>query len=147
MKIILLFLMVCFSASPALAYKEDSRAGETQLTAGEQNSNFYRLTSRGSEALKKLKQADEYVGRVQASGRQVNASALEDLLNSEQKDKAEQEIERLAADVRRQTAEYAQLRVVPDHSMFEMLTNMRSQQAKDADMAQQLAGQLQRRGR
>lgn len=148
MKIILLVVMFCFSAYPASAYKEDSRIGETQMTAGEQNSNLYRLQSRGSEILKKLKQADEYVGRAQASGKQVNASALEDLLNSEQKDRAEHEIERLSVGVQQQTAEYTLLRVVPDHSTYELLTQMHLQQQKDREAAQQLLAVLQqRRGR
>ena len=148
MRIILLVVVFCFSAYPALAYKEDSRIGETQMTAGEQNSNLYRLQSRGSEILKKLKQADEYVGRAQASGKQVNASALEDLLNSEQKDRAEHEIEKLLAGVQQQTADSATLRVVPDHSTYELLTQMHSQQQKDREAAQQLLTALQqRRGR
>ena len=148
MRIILLVVVFCFSAYPALAYKEDSRIGESQMTAGEQNSNLYRLQSRGSEILKKLKQADEYVGRAQASGKQVNASALEDLLNSEQKDRADHEIEKLLAGVRQQTADYATLRVVPDHSTYELLTQMHSQQQKDREAAQQLLTALQqRRGR
>lgn len=148
MKIILLVVMFCFSAYPASAYKEDSRIGETQMTAGEQNSNLYRLQSRGSEILKKLKQADEYVGRAQASGKQVNASALEDLLNSEQKDRAEHEIEKLSVGVRQQTAEYTSLRVVPDHSTYELLTQMHLKQQKDREAAQQLLAVLQqRRGR
>ncbi len=148
MKFIFLVVIFCFASYPASAYIEDSRAGETQMTAGEQNSNLHRLHSRGTEILKKLKQADEYIGRAQASGKQVNASALEDLLNSEQKDRAEHEIERLSAGVGQQTAEYAKLRVVPDHNTFELLTKMHPQQQKDREMAQQLSVVLQqRRGR
>ena len=148
MRIILLVVTICFSAFPALAYKEDSRVGETQMTAGEQNSNLYKLNSRGAEILKKLKQADEYIGRAQASGKQVNAAALEDLLNSEQKDRVEHEIEKLLADVRRQTSDQAQLRIVPDYSTYELLAKLRPQQQKDGETAQQLNAALQqRRGR
>lgn len=145
MRIIFLVVIFCFSALPASAYKEDSRLGETQMTAGEQNSNLHQLHSRGAEILKKLKQADEYVGRAQASGKQVNAAALEDLLNSEQKDRVEHEIEKLLVGVRQQTAEPMKLRTVPDHNTFELLAKMRSQQQKDQESAQQLSALLQQR--
>ena len=148
MRIILLVATICFFALPALAYKEDSRVGESQMTAGEQNSNLYKLNSRGAEVLKKLKQADEYIGRAQASGKQVNAAALEDLLNSEQKDRAEHEIEKMLVDVRRQVSDQTKLRTMPDYGMFELLVKLRPQQQKDKAIASQLAAALQqRRGR
>ena len=145
MRIILFVLMIGFWASPASSYIEDNREGETQLTAGEQNSNYHRLSSRGIEALKKLKQADEYIERVQASGRRVNASALEDLLNSEQKDRNEQELEKLIASVRQQTADYTKLKTAYNHDVFELLSGLQSSQQRDALTAQQLSNQLLRR--
>lgn len=146
MKIILLVFIICISALPASAYKEDNRFGETQLTAGEQNSNLHRITNRGIEILKKLKKADDYVNRVQSAGRQVNASALEDLLNSDQKDKIEQEIEKQAAEVRLLTAEPAKLRATPDYAAYEYLANLHLSQQKDKEIARQLSLQLRRRG-
>ena len=145
MKIILVIFAIGLMISPAYAYKEDSRAGETQLDAGQQNSNLHRITDRGIEALKKLKQADDYIERVQATGKQVNANALEDLLNYEQKDKAEKEIEKLTAEVSVQVKNSGNLVVVPDHSVYEQITRLNAMQQKDKELAGQLL-QLQRRG-
>ena len=145
MKIILVVLLTVFLASPASAYLEDNREGETQLTAGEQNSSYHRLSSRGAEALKKLKQADEYIERVQASGRRVNAAALEDLLNSEQKDRNEQEMGKLIASVRQQSADPSKLKITYNHDTFEILSGLQTLQQKDKETARQLALQLSRR--
>lgn len=147
MKIILFVLLIGFWTSPASSYIEDNREGETQLTAGEQNSNYHRLSSRGVEALKKLKQADEYIERVQASGRRVNASALEDLLNSEQKDRNEKELEKLVATIRQQASDHTKLKVAYNHDVFELLTRLQSSQQKDRETAQQLSVQLLRRAK
>ncbi len=146
MKIILVIFAIGFMISPAYAYMEDSRVGETQLTAGEQNSNLHRVSNRGIEALKKLKQADDYIERVQATGKQINATALEDLLNSEQKDKAEQEIERLAANIGTQIKNIGSLKVSPDHNTYERISQLRQSQQKDRELAVRLAQQLLRRG-
>ncbi len=147
MKIIILIFLFGFIIMPAQAYMEDNRAGETQLTAGEQNSNLHKLSSRGNEILKKLKQADAYVERAQAAGKRVNASALEDLLNSDQKDKAEQEMERFAATVKKQTADPSHLKVSPENELFTLFVKLGNEQQRDSETARQLVADLKRRAR
>ena len=144
MRIILFLFLICFSIAPAYAYKEDNRAGEAQATAGEQNTNLYRLNSKGKIALKKLKQASEYVERSKAAGKTVKASAIEDLLLSGKAEDEKMEINRLTEAAAKQLEKPLQLKVAENHAVYETIAQMQASQIKDKQIAKTLAQQLGR---
>ena len=55
--------MFLMGAAEAHAYLETYSEDETQVTAGEQNTNLYRLNAMGSIAMKKLKKIDDAIAR------------------------------------------------------------------------------------
>lgn len=142
MRIILFLFLICFSITPAYAYKEDNRAGEAQATAGEQNSNLYRLNSKGKIALKKLKQASEYVERSKAAGKTVRASAIEDLLLSGKAEEEKMELNRLTESAAKKVEKPRQLKVIDNHAVYETIAQMQSTQVKDKEIVKTLAKQL-----
>jgi len=144
MRIILFLFLICFSIAPAYAYKEDNRAGEAQATAGEQNTNLYRLNSKGKVALKKLKQASEYVERSKAAGKTVKASAIEDLLLSGKAEDEKMELNRLTEAAAKQIEEPLQLKVAGNHAVYEIIAKLQSLQVKDRQVVQTLTQQLGR---
>lgn len=138
MKIILLVITICLYVLPAYAYIDNTRADETQVTAGDQNSAMHRLNDKSSEALKKLKQADEYVTRVKAVGKAVNAEDLEELLLSDKEDKERQQLKQMMLDAEMKMRSPRMLIVQPDHDVYAHLTTIRNAQIKDAQTSREL---------
>lgn len=144
MKIILLVTAVCFYILPAYAYIDNTTVDETQVTAGDQNSSMHRLSDRNSEVLKKLKQADEYVTRVRAVGKTVNAGDLESLLLSDKEDKERQNLKQMLLGIEMKTRSPRMLVTQPDHEVYANLSAVRVSQVKDMKMARELWPQLKR---
>ena len=142
MKIIVFAILALLSITPAYAYLEDNRNGETQWTAGEQNSAFYKLEDKSKSIIKRLKQADEYVARAKSAGRQVNVSDFEELLISEQEEKKKQDIKRIIAQTE-MSARAPLLLVVPkNHDIYAKLQQIQASQVRDTTVARQLKQQL-----
>lgn len=142
MKIIFLAIAMCFYVLPVYAYIDNTRADETQMTAGDQNSAKHRLSDKNLEALKKLKRADEYVTRVRAVGKTVNAENLESLLLSDKEDRQRQDMKQMLLDLEMKARTPRMLVVQTDHSIYTNLYTMRSNQVKDAQMSRELWRQL-----
>ena len=139
MKILLTLLFVLFmSTSSGYAYIEENNVGDTEATAGEQNTNLYRLNAKGALSVKKLKRIDEYVARNQARGHVVSASDLEDLLLSESEEKEKKELERMTAEISKQLANPKQLIQQTAADTYNMLQNISVSQTRDAEIAKSL---------
>jgi len=138
-------ILMCCVVSPAYSYIEDKDTSGTQLTAGEQNSNLYRLNSKGASALKILKKADEYIARNESRGNTVQASDLEDLLLSDEEDKQKQQLKIIMEKVKRQTANPQKLRVASNPETFSILQNMQKLAQKDKAKAVELKSKIIRR--
>lgn len=147
MKIILFVITICLYVLPAHAYIDNTRADETQVTAGDQHSSMYRLNDKISEKLKKLKQADEYVTRVKAVGKTVNADDLDTLLLSDKEDKERQQLKQMMLDVEMKIRSPRMLIVQPDHDVYVHLSATRSNQIKDAQMVRELWRELKGEGK
>lgn len=142
MKIILLVIAICLYVLPVHAYLEDTRAGETQVKAGDQNSSKHRLSDKNAEVLKKLKQADEYVTRVRAVGKAVNADDLEGLLLSDKEDKERQTLKKMLLDAEMKARSPRMLITQPEHEIYANLSAAHIGQIKDAQTARELWQQL-----
>lgn len=147
MRIILFIFLLCFTVTPAYAYKEDNRSGETQFTASEQNTNLHKLSSQGVIAVKKLKKASEYVERSKAAGRSVNATAFEDILISDKAEEEKQELTKLTEIAAKLAETPQQLKVSDNHSVYETLDALQAVQSRDIQIARNLAQQLKRQRR
>lgn len=142
MRIVLCLWIVSLLVSPAYAYKEDNRIGETQLTAGEQNSALHRLSDKSDFIIKRLKKADEYVARRKNAGKEVYVANFESLLSSEQEDKEEREMARISALVSEKIKNIKMLVVSTDRAVYENLEYAAALQIKDAQMAGAIRRQL-----
>lgn len=147
MRIILCLLAVSLYLSPAYAYKEDNRIGETQLTAGEQNSALHRLSDKSDYIVKQLKKADEYVARRKNAGKEVSVANLESLLHSEQEDKEKQEMLRISSKVTEKTSNIKTLVAVTDRAVYESLEHASKAQIKDTQVARTIRQQFKRGAR
>ncbi|MBQ9271959.1 MAG: hypothetical protein IJ218_06825 [Alphaproteobacteria bacterium] len=147
MKIILALLTVCLYFAPAHAYQEDNRTGETQLTAGEQNSAMHRLSDKSAYAIKQLKKADEFVVRQKSAGTELVVTNLESLLNSEQKDKEEQVMSHISGMVAEKIKNKRSLIIPTDRAVYENLEHSAITQVRDTQLARALRQELREKVR
>ncbi len=81
MKVLLLVIMSLFFSFSAQAYIEENKSNkEAKATAGEQNSNLYRLNATTAMRLKKLRKIDEVLAR-NPNASIADEADMEDLLS------------------------------------------------------------------
>lgn len=78
-----------------------------EATAGEQNTNMYRLNARGEYFVKRLKKIDEYAAK---GAKTSDITSIEDISSYEQKNKEEQQNKRILADISKIAANPRQLK-------------------------------------
>ena len=127
LRCVLLLMFFLGAASNAYAYLETYTDGETQVTAGDQNTNMYRLNAVGALAMKKLKKIDEALAR--------NPN------ENEQK----QQLEQMVKKVSKTLSSPENLRVLPDKRLYKELSTLSIRETKDTAVAVELLKQLGRR--
>lgn len=147
MKLRCVLLLVFFlgAASNAYAYLETYTEGETQVTAGDQNTNMYRLNAVGSIAMKKLKKIDEALAR--NPNENVNAmdiSQIEQLIDSNENEQ-KQQLEQMMKKVSKTLSSPENLRVLPDKRLYKELSTLSIRETRDTAVAVELLKQLGRR--
>lgn len=147
MKLWRVLLLMCFLgvANNAYAYLETYSEDETQVTAGDQNTNMYRLNAVGSIAMKKLKKIDEALAR--NPNENVNAmdiSQIEQLIDSNENEQ-KQQLEQMVKKVTKTLSSPENLRVMPDKRLYKELSTLSVQETKDTAVAVELLKQLGRR--
>lgn len=147
MKLRCVLLLVFFlgAASNAYAYLETYTEGETQVTAGDQNTNMYRLNAVGSIAMKKLKKIDEALAR--NPNENVNAmdiSQIEQLIDSNENEQ-KQQLEQMMKKVSKTLSSPENLRVMPDKRLYKELSTLSIRETRDTAVAVELLKQLGRR--
>ena len=147
MKLRCVLLLVFFlgAASNAYAYLETYTEGETQVTAGDQNTNMYRLNAVGSIAMKKLKKIDEVLAR--NPNENVNAmdiSQIEQLIDSNENEQ-KQQLEQMIKKVSKTLSSPENLRVLPDKRLYKELNTLSIRETRDTAVAVELLKQLGRR--
>jgi hypothetical protein len=133
------------AASNAYAYLDTYTEGETQVTAGDQNTNMYRLNAVGSIAMKKLKKIDEALAR--NPNENVNAmdiSQIEQLIDSNENEQ-KQQLEQMMKKVSKTLSSPENLRVLPDKRLYKELSTLRIRETRDTAVAVELLKQLGRR--
>lgn len=146
LKTTIILLGFMFLINPSQAYVEESDDGSTKLSAGEQNTNMYRITSQGKVALKKLKQIDELMAKspTAGDGSAKNVAQVAQIVD-EQNDAAV----RIAAEQARQTAKLLEnksaLKNNDNGQTVQMIISAAQTQTKDAEVAATLLQTLLRR--
>ena len=147
MKLRCVLLLVFFlgAASNAYAYLETYTEGETQVTAGDQNTNMYRLNAVGSIAMKKLKKIDEALARnPNENVSAMDISQIEQLIDSNENEQ-KQQLEQMMKKVSKTLSSPENLRVLPDKRLYKELSTLSIRETRDTAVAVELLKQLGRR--
>lgn len=134
-----LYIFLCLS-SPAFAYVEENNAGMAEMSAGDQNTNMYKLNSRTDYLVKKLKKIDEYASKKGNDTPFLNVSDIEDISVMEQKDREKQQNKKFLEEIVKTAATPQNLKesVKPDVFMTLLSIN----EVKDAGIAAELQRQI-----
>ncbi len=127
--------MFLMGAAEAHAYLETYSEDETQVTAGEQNTNLYRLNAMGSIAMKKLKKIDDAIARNPKA--QVTAESVSAIV--EMIDANENEDKKAMALMLKRIAQTLQqpntLKAAPDNDLYRRFAGLCAQDTRDAAVA------------
>lgn len=140
--IIILYILISF-VPPAYAYIEENNAGDAEASAGDQNTNLYRLNARGDYYIKRLKKIDEFAAKGGGSLSGVDISSIEGIDSFEQKDREEQQNKKLLAEVVKAVSKPATLVVANKPEIYSSLTSVDG--IRDAEVAITLQKQLKGR--
>lgn len=138
MRIFVLFYIFLFLSSPALAYVEEDNTGLAEMTAGEQNTNMYKLNSRTDYLVKRLKKIDEYSAR--KGGGSFNVADIEDVSLLEQKDLEERQNKKILEELVKMSADSKKLKNDIKPEVYISLLSFNG--VKDARVAADLQKQL-----
>lgn len=145
MKLFLLIINVFFlTAGSALAYLDDAQIGDAEATAGDQNTNLYRLKSQGGVVLKQLKKVDEFVARNRAAGREVDYMQIDELLLTEQQEAEKQQLQQVTAEVKQAAQDYKKLKKRDLQENYQQIIAAQSVGVRDAEVAAELRKKLLR---
>ena len=140
-----LFMVVFLGVTNAHAYLETYSDDETQITAGDQNTNLYRLNAMGSLAMKKLKKIDEAIARNAPEDGQVsNITQIEELIDSQQNEN-KQILEQMVKKIAKTIAKPENLKISVDSELYRKFNALCAQNVKDAEVAKTLQAKLRRR--
>lgn len=127
--------MFLMGAAEAHAYLETYSEDETQVTAGEQNTNLYRLNAMGSIAMKKLKKIDDAIAHNPKA--QVTAESVSAIV--EMIDANEDENKKAMALMLKRIAQTLQqpntLKAAPDNDLYRRFAGLCAQDTRDAAVA------------
>jgi len=137
--LVLTYIFLLFS-SPAWAYIEEDTTGMAEATAGDQNTNMYKLNSRTDYLVKKLRKIDEFATKNSDDISPLNVSSLEDISNLEQKDREKQQTKRILEEVVKATANPQTLKVAVKPDVYVSLLSFN--EVKDTQIATSLQKQL-----
>lgn len=132
-------------ATPAFAYIEENNAGMAEMSAGDQNTNMYKLNTRTDYLVKKLKKVDEYATRNKDDASAFDISNIEDISVIEQKDREKLQNKKLLEEITKMTATPAVLKNVVKPETFSSLAAIN--QVKDTETAALLQRRLHGGGR
>ena len=140
MRIFVLFYIFLFLSSLALAYVEEDNTGLAEMTAGEQNTNMYKLNSRTDYLVKRLKKIDEYSAR--KGGGSFNVADIEDVSLLEQKDLEERQNKKILEELVKMSADSKKLRndIKPEVYISLLSYNGVKDARVAADLQKQLSG-------
>ncbi len=126
----------------AYAYLETYSEDETQVAAGEQNTNLYRLNAKRTMAVKKLKKIDEAIARnpsEKVMGGDI--SAIEEMIDS-QENENKQALEMMMKKISQTLSHPADLKAAPDNDLYRRFAALGAQDVRDYSVATALRQKL-----
>ena len=140
MRIFVLLYIFLLLSSQALAYVEEDNVGLTEMTAGEQNTNMYKLKSRNDYLVKKLKKIDEFSNRNGDKDVQFNVTDIKDISVMEQKDFDDRQNKKILEEIIKVTADSQVLKTNVKPEVYFSLISFKG--VKDTQVAALLQKQL-----
>lgn len=111
-----------------------------EASAGDQNTNMYKLNTRTDYLVKKLKKIDEYVSKNKNDISALGISSLDDVTMLEQKNKEQLQNKRLLENVTKAASAPATLKIVVKPDVYSSLLAVNDM--RDAEIAASLQRQF-----
>lgn len=141
MRLLWILFVFLLPISSAFAYIEEDTAGMAEATAGEQNTNMYKLNARGDFFVKKLKKIDEYAEKNKGAV-SVDLSDISEIKDFEKKNNEEMQNKKIAEEVAKTVANTQQLKIAVKPDVYTSLHAIN--EVRDTQVILMLQKQLNR---
>lgn len=135
MRLLFWILTLCFlQVSQAFAYVDETNADEAQMSAGDQNTNLFKMQAEGETYIKKFKEINQMIEK-QGGNSYAGSTDIDSLIRNSQRSEEEKELDRLLSLVEKNTENAKVLRIVPAHEVYETISAISHREIYDTDVA------------
>lgn len=144
MRLLFWILTLCFlQTAQAFAYVDETNADEAQMSAGDQNTNLFKMQAEGDTYIKKFKEINQLLER-QGDSSYAGTADVDQLIRNSQLSEQEKKLDSLLEMVEKNTANVKTLRVVPAHDVYAAITATGNKQIFDTDIAASVLAEIRR---
>lgn len=139
MRLFCLIIFCLFWTPLVYAYMEVNE--EEEVVAGDHNTGMYRLSSKNTLLIKKLKQVDDILSKNPNSDLYTNHAQIEDLLQDSEKDDDKKELKELLSQAISQTENIKDL-VNNSSEVYQQIRNIAGSSIRDTQLTEGLSVSL-----
>ena len=144
MRLLFWILTLCFlQAAQAFAYVDETNADEAEMSAGDQNTNLFKMQAEGETYIKKFKEINQLLER-QGGNSYVGTTDVDQLIRNSQLSEQEKELNALLTMVEKNTENAKALRVIPSHDVYANISAESRKQIYDTDVAATTLAEIRR---
>ena len=144
MRLLFWILTLCFLQIPqAFAYVDETNADEAEMSAGDQNTNLFKMQAEGETYIKKFKEINQLIER-QGGNSYAGTTDVDQLIRNSQLSEQEKELDSLLVMVEKNTENVKELRVIPSHEVYANISAESRKQIYDTDVAATTLAEIRR---
>lgn len=122
---------------------DETNADEAEMSAGDQNTNLFKMQAEGETYIKKFKEINQLIER-QGGTSYAGTTDVDQLIRNSQLSEQEKELDSLLIMVEKNTENVKALRVIPSHEVYANISAESRKQIYDTDVAAATLAEIRR---
>ena len=122
---------------------DETNADEAEMSAGDQNTNLFKMQAEGETYIKKFKEINQLIER-QGGNSYAGTTDVDQLIRNSQLSEQEKELDSLLIMVEKNTENAKALRVIPSHEVYANISAESRKQIYDTDVAAATLAEIRR---
>lgn len=122
---------------------DETNADEAEMSAGDQNTNLFKMQAEGETYIKKFKEINQLIER-QGGTSYAGTTDVDQLIRNSQLSEQEKELDSLLVMVEKNTENAKALRVIPSHEVYANISAESRKQIYDTDVAAATLAEIRR---
>lgn len=144
MRLLFWIFTLCFlQIGQAFAYVDETNSDDAEMSAGDQNTNLFKMQSEGETYIKKFKEINKLLEK-QNDSSYAGTIDVDQLIRDSQLSAQEKELDSLLAKVEKNTEDVKSLRFVPSHEIYASIVTESRKLIYDTDVAAATLAEIRR---